>query len=150
MRFPVHIDSWWRPLLLAGGATPRNSYVELTDDQVLFRFGLLFRRSVPMADVEGAVIRAWPLWYGVGWRTNLLGLVGLIGSYKGVVEVRLRKPLRVWGLLRCRRIAASLEDPNAFLAALARAQEPPAGTTPPRAGARHQRTTRRSRGRPQE
>ena len=141
MRFPVHIDPWWRPLLLAGGATTGNSYVELTEDHVLFHFGLLFRRSVPRGDVESARIRPWPFWYGVGWRTNFVGLVGLIGSYRGVVEVQLRKPVRAWGLLPCRRITVSLQNPDAFVAVL---RESPAAQAPaPRA--RRPRASRRPR-----
>ena len=117
-RFPMRIDPWWCPLLLVGGATPGNSYVELSDDALTARFGWLFRSIVPRSDIEAAVPRRWPLWYGVGWRTNLCGLVGLIGSYRGVVEIRLRAPVRVWGLFTLRRLAVSLEEPQRFLDSL--------------------------------
>ena len=117
-RFPMRLDPWWRPLLLIGGATSSNSYVELSEDAVTVRFGWLFRRTLPRSDIEGAVRTRWPLWHSVGWRTNFRGLIGLIGSYQGVVEIRLRTPRRVWGLFTLRRLAVSLEEPQRFLDSL--------------------------------
>jgi len=90
MRFHIRIDPVWRPLLLAGGATRENSYAELTDAGVRFRFGLLFDRLIPYEDVKAVFGRSWPFLYGIGWRSNLRGVIGLIGSYHDVVEVRLK------------------------------------------------------------
>ena len=118
MRFAIRIDPVWRAFLLAGGATRRNSFVELTDTEITFRLGALFRRTFPRADIEGAAGRRWPIWYGVGWRSNLRGVIGLIGSYGGVVEVRLQSRSRAWGVFPCDRIAVSLEDPERFIEAL--------------------------------
>lgn len=117
-RFQMRLDPWWQPLLLAGGATPSNSYLELDEETLTVRFGVLFRDEIPRANIEGASETDWPWWMGVGWRTNLRDLAGLIGSYRGVVEVRLDTPQRVWRLLSCRRLAVSLEEPQAFLDAL--------------------------------
>lgn len=133
MRFPMRIDPIWRPLLLVGAATRENSFVEVADESVTFHFGLLFRRSVPRSDIVSAATRHWPLWFGVGWRSNLRGVIGLIGSYEGVVEVKLGKRTRAWAVFPCDRIAVSLEDPNGFLAALE--GEPAAGAEPSEAGA---------------
>jgi len=47
MRFQIRIDPVWRPLLLAGGATRENSYAELTDAGVRFRFGSSSTDSYP-------------------------------------------------------------------------------------------------------
>jgi len=119
MRFPIRIDAIWRAPLLAGGATARNSYVALTDEGVHFRFGLLFNRTIPYEQVNAAFPRSWPLLYGVGWRSNLRGVIGLIGSYHDVVEVRLKTRSRAWALIfPCDRIAVSLEDPERFVEAL--------------------------------
>jgi hypothetical protein len=120
-RFQIRIDPWWMALLLPGGATRQNSYAELTDGELHIKFGLLFDRAVPRAQVEGAKESHWPLWMGIGWRTNLRGLVGLVGSYRGVIEVKLREPVRVWGFFNCDRIALSLEEPEAFIQAVGRA-----------------------------
>jgi len=149
MRFPIRIDPWWRPLLLAGGATRDRSYVEVTDDRVSFRFGFFFRRAVDRGEVEGASLRHWPLWMGIGWRSNLRGVIGLIGSYAGVVEVRLQSRSRAWGVFPCDRIAVSLEDPEGFIAALGQAPAP-AKPAPPAGSRSHRRAPdgrrRRSQG----
>ena len=79
MRFPIRRSPWWVPLLLLFGATPGRSYVELADDRLVARFGWLFHHSFPLADIEGAGRRSWPLLYGIGWRSNLFGVIGLIG-----------------------------------------------------------------------
>ena len=112
------MDAIWRPVLLVGGAVPENSYVELTDESLTASFGSFFRRSWPREEIEDAVRRDWPWWMGIGWRTNFRGLFGLIGSYSDCVEIRFRSSWRVWGVLRCDRLAVSLEDPEAFLSAL--------------------------------
>ena len=46
-RFSMRLDPWWWPLLLAGGATPDNSYLELTGYGLSLHFGLLFDRTIP-------------------------------------------------------------------------------------------------------
>ena len=117
-RYYIRIDPWWRPLVLVGGATRENAYVEMDDDSLTICFGLLFGHTVMRADIESAGKRSWPLWMGVGWRTDLRRMFGLIGSRQGVVELRLTTPVRVWRVLNCTRIAVSLEDPDGFLSAL--------------------------------
>jgi hypothetical protein len=125
-RFPIRQSPWWVPLLFLFGATPGRSYVELADDRLVARFGWLFHRSFPLADIEGAGRRSWPLLYGIGWRSSLFGVIGLIGSYRNVVEVRFKRRRWVWMLLPlpCNRLAVSLEDPEAFLEALAKVGVP--------------------------
>jgi hypothetical protein len=126
MRFPIRRDPWWAPLLLLFGATPGRSYVELAEDRLVARFGWLFHYSFPLTDIEGARPRSWLLLYGIGWRSNLFGVIGLIGSRGNVVEVRLRQRRWVWMLLPlpCNRLAVSLEDPQAFLEALGKVGVP--------------------------
>jgi hypothetical protein len=117
-RFQIRIDPWWAGLLLVGGATRQNSFAELSDGELHVKFGLLFDRTVAREQIEGAKEGNWPWWVGVGWRTNFRGTVGLIGSYRGVVEVKLREPLRALGLLNYDRIALSLDEPQAFIDAV--------------------------------
>jgi hypothetical protein len=113
----------WRPLLLLFGATAGRSYVELAEDRLAARFGWLFDHSFPLSGIEGAARRSWPLLAGIGWRSNLVGVIGLIGSSAGVVEIRLRQRRWLWMLLPlpCNRLAVSLEDPQRFLEALNKA-----------------------------
>ena len=142
MRSQIRVDPVWRPFVFIGGATKANSYVEVTDEGVHFRFGLLFDRTVPISDVKEVFPRSWPLWYGIGWRSNLRGVIGLVGSYTGVVEVRLNKRGRAWGVLPCDRIAVSLEDPEGFIAAVEGKREPPASKKKAAAPKRKRTTTR--------
>jgi hypothetical protein len=125
-RFPIQRDPWWAPLLLLFGGTAGRSYVELADDRLVARFGWLFHHSFPLADIEGAGRRSWPLLYGIGWKSNLFGVIGLTGSYRNVVELRFKRRRWLWMVLpsSCNRLAVSLEDPEAFLEALARAGVP--------------------------
>ncbi len=102
-----------------GGACGDKSHVDVTGSEICFRFGFWFSRCVPRADIKAVFARSWPLWYGIGWRSNLRGVIGLIGSYEGVVEVRLKSRRLVWGVFPCDRIAVSLEDPEGFIAAIA-------------------------------
>ena len=118
-RFQIRIDPLWQPLLVAAGITTKNAYVEVADGTLDVHFGLLFQQKLRREEVREAVICDWPLWKGIGWRTNLIDQVGLIGSQKGVVELRLHSPIRIWSLLRCRRLAISLEEPGSFLETLA-------------------------------
>jgi hypothetical protein len=89
--FPIRRSPWWVLLLLLFGATPGRSYVELADDRLVARFGWLFHHRFPLAGIEGAGRRSWPLLYGIGWRTKLFGVIGLIRSRGNVVEVRLKR-----------------------------------------------------------
>jgi hypothetical protein len=117
MRFNIRIDSIWRAALILGGATSQNSYVILGDDGMHFRFGLLFNRTIPYDQVAAVFPRSWPFLYGIGWRSNLRGVIGLTGSYHDVVEVRLTKRIGNWaGVFPVDRIAVSLEEPEAFIA----------------------------------
>ena len=117
-RYYMKVDPWWRPLLLVGGATRENSYVEFDDHDVTFCFGMLFGRTVPRSQIASVRRRSWPIWAGIGWRTDFVRMVGLIGSYDNVVELELKEPVQFWRIARCTRLAISLEQPDEFVAAL--------------------------------
>jgi hypothetical protein len=147
----MRIDTIWRPLLGLFSGTEEQSYVEIDHATVHFRFGSWFDRSVPVGGIESVSLRRWPWWLGVGWRSDLRGTIGLIGSTMGVVEVALREPLDKWGPFRCERIAVSLEDPEGFMDTIARAQRPapvratrPKGASRPKTKAPARRTQRRA------
>ncbi len=121
MRFNIRIDPIWRAGLIIGGATSQNSYVILGDDGMHFRFGLLFNRTIPYDQVAAVFPRSWPFLYGIGWRPNLRGVIGLTGSYHDVVEVRMKQRIGNWAaVFPVDRIAISLEEPEAFIEELSR------------------------------
>lgn len=117
-RFPIRMDPVWRPLLLVGGAMQGNSYLEINGDHLVVRFGWLYQDSIQLEDIESVEEGDWPIWMGVGWRIGFGQRFGLIGSYDGIVNIEFKEPLRVWQLMRCKRMSVSLEDPTTFVAAL--------------------------------
>jgi hypothetical protein len=119
--------------MLIGGATHSNSYVDVTPEAVTFHFGYLFNHTESREDIGDVKARSWPWWMGIGWRSNLRGLIGLVGSYQNVVEVSLGRRSLVWGVLPMERIAISVEDPEGLMEAL----KPPAS-------AKAKKATRRS------
>ena len=137
-RFQMRIDRAWAPGMLIGGATHSNSYVDVTPEAVTFHFGYLFNHTESREDIGDVKARSWPWWMGIGWRSNLRGLIGLVGSYQNVVEVSLGRRSLVWGVLPMERIAISVEDPEGLMKAL----KPPASTKAKKPRAR--KATRRS------
>jgi hypothetical protein len=117
-RFQIRVDPIWRPAVLIGGATRNNSYVDVDDEAITFHFGFLFNHTEDRDDITNIRKRNWPWWMGIGWRTNMRGLVGLTGSYNGVVEISFVGETPAWGFFKLNRIAVSLEDPDGFIAAL--------------------------------
>src|SRR3712207_1765470 len=131
MRYRMRLDLAWRPLLALFGGTSEDSFAEIRDDAVRFRFGWAFDETVPLTEVADARPTTWPLWAGIGWRITMRGRIGLIGSRRGVVDVRLRSARRVRLVIipwRCRGIAVSLIDGEGFVTALRAA----ASASPPR------------------
>jgi hypothetical protein len=96
--------------------------------------------------VDAASPSHWPVWAGIGWRTNFRGTVGLIGTYVNIVEVRFKESKRVRMLLpsACRRLYLSLEEPGEFIAALRKAAEPAPRREPVAAGAKRPRRRKKS------
>ncbi len=141
MRFPILMSPLWRPLLLPFGGTADRSFLEIEDGSLRVRFGWLFDHRFPLSEVEAASPSHWPVWGGIGWRTNLRGTVGLIGTYVHVVEVRFKAPQRVRMILPtpCRRLYVSLEEPRDFIAALGEATATASPPEPVAAGAKPQR-----------
>ncbi len=148
MRFPILMSPLWRPFLLPFGGTPARSYVELEDGALHVRFGWMFEHRFPLSEVEAASPSHWPVWAGIGWRTNFRGTVGLIGTYVNIVEVRLKEPQRVRMPIpaSCRRLYLSLADPREFIAALRKAMATEAAKEPGAAGTTNQRRRRTKTG----
>jgi hypothetical protein len=121
LRFSIRIDAIWRPFMLFIGATPSNSYVEIDGGTIRLRFGPGFNHTIALDNVVSAAPMSWSFFDGLGVRAGGQ-IVGLIGALGGVVELRLRDPVSLrfagwpWAVSR---VAFSLEDPAAFIAAVA-------------------------------
>ena len=119
-RFYMQLSPFWTPLLALFGARPSRSFAEIDGNTIRLKFGF-FDHTFPCNDVESVEERKWPLPYGLGWRIAGAGRIGLIGSYKNVVEIKFRTEHRVSMLvlrLHCDRLAISLKEPQQFIAHL--------------------------------
>ena len=117
-RFAMRLDPVWRPVLLLLGARQSNSYLEVNGDALAVHFGFLYQNTLRLEDIESVQDSDWTWWRGIGWRIGFGDRFGLIGSYDGIVDIRLKENLRVWGFANHRCITVSLEDPKTFVAAL--------------------------------
>jgi hypothetical protein len=120
-RFAIRRNVWLRPLLLPFGGTAGRSYVEVEPEGLHLRFGWLFDKRFAFSEIERIERGSWPWWGGLGWRSNLVGRVGLVASYDGIVDIKLKRKRRIWLAflpLPCDRLSVSLEDPERFLAAV--------------------------------
>jgi hypothetical protein len=118
-RFQIRRDGWAFLLALFGGTAAR-SFVEVDAEGLHLRFGWLFYQRVLFEEIESVATGHWPWWGGIGWRSNLVGRIGLIGSYHGIVDINLRRRRWIWMLvpLPCTRLTVSLEDPEGFVTAV--------------------------------
>lgn len=120
--FRILTSPLWTPFLWPLGVTQRQAYAQLHEGKLHVHFGRVFDAEFPLDEVEGAELARWPLWAGIGPRTDFRGNVGLIGTYVNVVEVRFKEPQRVRLLfpVTCRKLYVSMEEPHAFIEALRR------------------------------
>ena len=118
-RFELAISPVWRPALLVLGVTPKRSYIEIGEEDVHVCFGRL-EYYFPIEAVEDIRLSNWPLWAGVGARTNFRGTVGLVGTYVNVVKIAFKEPQQMRLLVRtaCKQLFLSVAEPHAFIAAL--------------------------------
>jgi hypothetical protein len=126
-RFAIKRSAWVRPLLLLFGATPERSFVEIRGACLRARFGW-YQVTIPIEDIETVEPSDWPWYGGIGWRTNMRSVIGLVGSLAPVVRISLSRPVRTRLLLipiRLRELYLSLEDADGFIAALADARPAP-------------------------
>ena len=119
-RFPILVSPFWRALLFPFGVTPERAFAAIDDGELRVSFGRLFDHRFPLEAVETVAPSRWPLWAGIGLRTDFRRTVGLVGAYVNTVEVRFKERQRVRMVvpLPCERLVLSLEDPEAFIAAL--------------------------------
>ncbi len=129
MRFALRRSWWVRPLLvLLGGATGSRSYLEIGGEQLVVRYGWFFNNAIELSNIESVQASRWPLWGGLGLRSNLAGMIAAVASYSGVVEIRLKRRIRAQAILppihlSCDRLFVSVERPGQFIEALNRAVE---------------------------
>ena len=119
-RFGVRYSRGFSWLLSLLGAPRRLSYVEIDGDRVVVRLSYMFRAAFPRQAVTQAMSR--PDWHPIsigahGWRGRWL----VNGARSGIVVLDVEGTPRGWVTgfpVRLRQLAVSMDDPDAFLAAL--------------------------------
>ncbi len=111
----------WRPLLVLLGMGPGLSGVELDGEDMHVRMGWAFRARVPRASITGArAVSGRVGGVGVhGWRGRWL----VNGSMEHIVGIDIDPAVRAIATgipVHLHYLALSIEDPDAFLAALER------------------------------
>ncbi|MBI2570009.1 MAG: hypothetical protein HYV63_23635 [Candidatus Schekmanbacteria bacterium] len=127
MRFAIRRDSLLKPLLVVFGAVGARSFVEMTGEGLRCRFGFLFDEMIPYSEIVAVERDNWPWYGGAGWRMNFVGTVALIGSFRGIVRIDMRRGRRARLFFRvaCRHLFVSLERPDDFVGELSRRSELP-------------------------
>ena len=110
-----------RPLLSVLGMGPRVSSIELEDGVLRVRMGWAFRTEIPVQHITGVQPRqGLPGGIGVhGWRGRWL----VNGAATGLVAISVDPAVRSWATgvpVKLHELTLSLEDPDAFIAALGR------------------------------
>lgn len=118
--FSFRYDRWCGSILGLFGSGRRFSRVRVGEDVVDVRLGIAFQGTVDRSAIQGA--HRWTGrvfgWGAHGWRGRWL----VNGSSKGIVvlEIDPAARSRVLGFpVKVRELALSLEEPEAFAAALA-------------------------------
>ncbi|MEZ4521224.1 MAG: hypothetical protein R3A46_06235 [Thermomicrobiales bacterium] len=119
-RFAISRSRWAAPLLVLLTATESRSWVELRPSCLRVRYGW-YQLDIPYDTIKTVKPSDWPWYAGIGWRTNLRSVIGLIGSYRGVVRIDLAppQPTRLLGIpIKLSQLYVSLEDAAGFMDAL--------------------------------
>jgi hypothetical protein len=120
-RFPIAISPWLRPFLYLFGATRERAWLDVDRDSVEVQFSW-YRISIPRSSIVVAEPGRWPFWGGIGWRTNLRDVIGLIGGLGPAVRIEIDPPIptRLVGIpVRLRELYVTVENPDGLPALLA-------------------------------
>ncbi len=117
-RFNIRINTLLKPLMaLVLGVTEKRAYVELGDDSLTARYGW-FSETIALSSILSVEKMAWPLYYGLGLRVAPGLTLGYVADLDCVVSLSLRDKLPAICGLGFSKLAMSLEEPDAFMAAL--------------------------------
>jgi hypothetical protein len=83
------------------------SFVAVADERTRIRFAGFVDTVVANSDIASAKLVKWPIWGGIGIRTNFRGHVALTSAWGEAVELDLRSPVRIWVIPRLWKVNAS-------------------------------------------
>lgn len=121
-RFPIHFGRFNAALMGAFGMSRRNSYVEVSDDEVRVRMGWGFSATIPRSSIKAVRERGYVWWaFGVHWWGRGRYIVN--GSGHRVLILGVDPPLRVRASgipVSLRELWVSVDDPDGLRAAIGR------------------------------
>lgn len=116
------------PMLVGGGLmwlghNLGEAFVDLGEDELRIKLGILFDESIPLRDVAKVRRAEWKLLGGLGVRSNLTDMVAVVTSAGPVAELATWRPIRLPVVprvvyVRAQRIVVSPEDLDGFIAEL--------------------------------
>lgn len=100
-----------------------NSYVELTESELIVSEGSAFDETFALSELGRASMSSWEWYMGLGVRADFQGTVAPITSLEKVVSIPLIEERSLFipllgplGLkVSCKRLVFSLVDPDSFL-----------------------------------
>jgi hypothetical protein len=120
-RFKMAYWPWLLPIMLLAGAGPSTASIAIEHDGLRVRMGWFwFRATVPLGSIVHAR-RSANAWFSVGVHTDMMRGWIVNGSPLGMVHLTIEPPAagRFAGLqIRVSNLWLSLEEPDAFVAAL--------------------------------
>jgi hypothetical protein len=116
-QYPISHEAWSKPLMAAFGGA--KSTVDVTADELVVKFGIMFSTRVPRSAITGAVPEPRRTFSkgAHGWRGRWL----VNGSAKGLVRITIepRQRAYVTGFpVRLRELIVSVDDPGGLITAL--------------------------------
>lgn len=116
------------PMLVGGGLMwlGRNlgdAFVDIREDELRIKLGVLFDESIPINDVAKVRRVEWKLLGGLGVRSNLTNMVAVVTRAGPVAELATWRPIRLPVVprvvyVRAQRVVVSPEDLDGFIAEL--------------------------------
>lgn len=93
------------------------SFIAVSEERTRIRFAGFIDTVIANSDVVGVRVAKHPWYAGIGVRSNMRGLVALIGAWGPAAEIDLRRPVRVWLVpklipLRARTLRVSIRNPQ--------------------------------------
>ncbi len=83
------------------------SFVAVADERTRIRFAGFVDTVVANKDIVSVKQTKWPIWGGIGIRTNFRGHVALCSIWGEAVEMDLRNPVRIWVIPRLWKVSAN-------------------------------------------
>jgi hypothetical protein len=114
------------------------SFVAVAEERTRIRFAGFVDTVVANNDILSAKTTKWPIWGGIGIRTNFRGHVALCSAWGEAVEMDFRHPIRIWVIPRlwkvqATRLTVSIRNGEKLVDRLGSGR---AASSPPAAGAR--------------